>query len=95
MIDENTIRLGFPYLKYMLQSNLDEALEWMYPDGFVSAEVTILCSNNESVDRGNVIAQKMNNTSEEHKLMSKDTFEEVDDLYGHVKNMLTIGPKFI
>jgi hypothetical protein len=56
MIDENTIRLGFRYLEYILQSNLDEALEWMYPDGFISSKVTILCSNNESVDRWNAIA---------------------------------------
>ncbi len=50
LLDKNTIRLGFPYLKYILQSNLHEALEWMYMDGFVSLEVTILCYNNESVD---------------------------------------------
>jgi hypothetical protein len=31
----------------------------------------------------------MNNTSGEHKLMSKDSFEEVDDPYGHLQKMLT------
>jgi ATP-dependent exoDNAse (exonuclease V) alpha subunit len=90
MIDENTIGLGFAYLKYILQSNLNEALQWMYPNRFVSSEVTILCSTNESVDRWNaIVAQKINNTSEEHKLMSKVNFEEVDDPYGHIQKMLT------
>jgi hypothetical protein len=75
-VDENTIRLGFPYLKYLSQSNHNEALEWLYLGMFVSSEVTILSSIYESINRWNEIAQKMNNTSEEHKLMSKDSFEK-------------------
>jgi ATP-dependent DNA helicase PIF1 len=36
----------------------------------------------------NAIAQGMN-TSEEHILMSKDSFSEVDDMNGHLKKMLS------
>ncbi len=49
---------------------------------------TILYSNNETIDRWNAIVQRMN-TGTEYKLMSRDSFEEVDDPNGHLKKMLT------
>ncbi len=89
-IDENTTTLGFPYLKYIPKTNQvtdNDALDWLYPNGNISYQETILCSNNESIDRWNAIVQRMN-TGAEHKLMSRDSFEEVDDPYGHLKKML-------
>jgi hypothetical protein len=90
-IDENTTTLGFPYLKYTTKTNQvtdNDVLNWLYPNGNMSYQVTISCSNNESVDRWNAIVQRMN-TGNEHKLMSRDSFEEVEDPNGHLKKMLT------
>ncbi len=53
------------------------------------ASATILCSNNISVDAWNAIAQGMN-SSDEHILRSNDSFSEVDDIKGHLKNMLSV-----
>ncbi len=47
-----------------------------------------LCSNYESVDTWNAIAQGMN-SSEEHILRSKESFSEVDDINGQLKKMLS------
>jgi hypothetical protein len=90
-IDKNTSTLGFSYLKYKTKTNQvtdNDALNWLYPNGNISYQETILCSNNESVDRWNALVQRMN-TGTEFKLMSRDSFEEVDDPNGHLKKMLT------
>ena len=90
-IDENTTTLGFPYLKYITKTNQvteNDALNWLYPNGIISYQETILCSNNESVDKWNAIVQRMN-TGTEYKVMLRDSFEEVDDPNGHLKKMLT------
>ena len=90
-IDENTITLGFPYLKYITETNQvteNYALNWLSPNGIISYQETILCSNNESIDRWNAIVQRMN-TGTEYKVMSRDNFEEVDNPNGHLKIMLT------
>ncbi len=90
-IDENTTTLGFSYLKYITKANqvtYNDALNWLYPNGNISYQETILCSNNESVDRWNAIVQRMN-TGTEYKLLSRDSFEEVDDPNNHLKKMLT------
>ena len=90
-IDENTTTLGFSYLKYKTKTNQvtdNDALNWLYPNGNISYQETILCSNNESVDRCNAVVQRMN-TGTEYKLMSRNRFEEVDDPNGHLKKMPT------
>jgi hypothetical protein len=90
-IDENTTTLGFPYLKYITETNQvtdNDALNWLYPNGNIPYQETILCSNNESVDRWNTIVQRMN-TGTEYKLVSRDSFEEVYDQNGNLKKMLT------
>jgi hypothetical protein len=90
-IDENTTTLGFPYQKYITETNQVadfDALNWLYPNRNISYQETILCSNNESIDRWNAIVQRMN-TGTEYKLMSRDSFEEVDDQNGHLEKMLT------
>ncbi len=63
-------------------------MEWLYPGGHLDFSAIILCSNNESVDTWNAIAQGMN-SSEEHILRSKDRFSKVDDINGHLKKMLS------
>jgi hypothetical protein len=60
----------------------------LYPNRNIYYQETILYSNNESVDRWNAIVQSMN-MGTEYKLMSRDSFEEVDDQNGHLKKMLT------
>ncbi len=43
-IDENTTRLGFPYLKYITKTNQvtdNDALNWLYPNGDISYQETI------------------------------------------------------
>ncbi len=90
-IDENTATLGFPYLKYIPKTNQvteNDALNWLYQNGVIFYHETILCSNNESVDKWNAIVQRMN-TGTEYKDMLRDSFEEVDNPNGHLKKMLT------
>ena len=76
-------------MQYYTQANHESAVEWLYPGGQLDFSATILCSNNISVDAWNAIAQGMN-SSEEHILRSKDSFSEVDDIKGHLKNMLSV-----
>ncbi len=63
-------------------------MNWLYPNGIIPYQETILCSNNESVDKWNAIVQRMS-TGTEYKVMSRDSFKEVDDPNGHLKKMLT------
>lgn len=86
--DENVSKLGLPFMQYYTQADHMSAVEWLYPGGHLDFSATILCSNNESVDTWNAIAQGMN-SSEEHILRSKDSFSEVDDINGHLKKMLS------
>ena len=54
--DENTTILGFPYLIYITKTNQvtdNDALNWLYQNRNIFYQETILCSNNESVDRYN------------------------------------------
>jgi hypothetical protein len=53
-IVENTTTVEFPYLKYITKTNQvteNDALNWLYPNGIISYQETILCSNNESIDK--------------------------------------------
>ncbi len=83
--------MGYPYLKYITKTHQvteNDALNWLYPNGIISYQESILCSNNESIDKWNAIVQRMN-TGTECKVMSRDSFEEVDNPNGHLKKMLT------
>jgi ATP-dependent DNA helicase PIF1 len=71
-------------MKYYTEADHKGAVEWLYPGG----QLTILCSNNASVDIRNAVAQVMN-SSVEHTLRSKDSFSEVDDPKGHLKKMIS------
>jgi hypothetical protein len=73
-IDENTTIFGFPYLKYITKTNLvteNDALNWLHPNGIISYQGTILCSNIESVDKSNAIVERMNGGTE-YKVMLRD-----------------------
>lgn len=86
-IDEDTCTLGLPLLNYFIVEEHEMAVEWLYPEGTLDFNATILCSTNESVDLWNAVAQDLN-SNDAHLLRSKDTFSEVDDLHGHIKKML-------
>jgi hypothetical protein len=83
-LDDNTSTLGLPMMKYYTTADHDSAVEWLYPGEQLDFSATVLCSNNESVDRWNSVAQAMNPT-QMHILKSKDNFSEVDDPKGHLK----------
>ena len=71
-------------MKYITETGQvteNEALNWLFPDGTVSYNETILCCTNDSVDKWNGIVQAMNRGIE-YKLLSEDSFEEVDDFNG-------------
>ncbi len=54
-IDENTTTLGFPYLKYTTKTNQitdNDTLKWLYPNGNISYQETILCSNKKALIDG-------------------------------------------
>ncbi len=86
--DESVSKSGLPIMQYYTEADYDSAVEWLYPGSQLDFSATILCSNNESVNWWNAIAQGMN-SSEEHILKSKDCFLEVDDINGHLKNMMS------
>ncbi len=92
-IDGDTKTLGFPNLRYTTESDQicnNDALNWLYQDAEnISFNQTILCSTNESIDDWNAIAQERN-INHPYDLLSKDTFEEVDEPHDHIKKMLTI-----
>lgn len=87
-IDEDTCTLGLPLLNYFIDEEHEMAVEWLYPEGTLDFNATILCSTNESVDLWNTVAQDLNR-NDAHLLRSKDTFSEVDDVHGHIKKMLS------
>jgi hypothetical protein len=75
-------------MKYYTEADHKGAVEWLYSGGQLDFSATILSSNNASVDMWSAVAQGMN-SSVEHTLRSKDSFSEVDDPKGHLKNMLS------
>ncbi len=75
-------------MHHFTEADYDSAVEWLYPGGQLDISATILCCNNASVDWWNAIAKGMN-PSEEHILKSKDCFSEVDDINGHLKDMMS------
>ncbi len=83
-LDNNTSTLGLPMMKYYTTANHDEVVELLYPGGLLDFSATVLCSNNESVDRWNLVAQTMN-PSQIHTIKSKNIFSEVDDPKSHLK----------
>lgn len=89
-IDFDMSVLSLPFMNY--HTEVAEAVEWLYPGMQLDFSATILCSNNNSVDMWNSIAQKMN-TEQERILHSKDSFSEVDDPKGHLRKMLS--PEFM
>ena len=86
-INEDTAIIGLPSVSYFTEENHADAISWLYPDGRLDSQTTILCTTNDNVDRWNMIAQSYN-PNESKVLTSKDTFEEVDDVNGFLKRMM-------
>jgi hypothetical protein len=85
---EDSAIIGLPSINYYTKDQHTQAVSWLYPDRQLDPQTTILCSSNESVDHWNAIAQDLN-PMESITLMSKDTFDEVDDEKGLIKKMMT------
>ena len=94
--EEHSITLCLPLFDKYFHSDVDEgklsAIRWLYPTGFCpqrAAEVSILATTNDSVEKWNSIIQDMNTSSDVVHLFSKDIFTEADDPYGKLQRMLT------
>jgi ATP-dependent DNA helicase PIF1 len=84
------------YIRYMLNEmsfihDEEAALKELYPNGFVTSEMTSCCiiaATNERVDFWNNLVQNMN-PQQKWNLLSKDQFGEVDDPNGILSSMMT------
>jgi len=87
-INDDVAAIGLPSMQYFtVDDDCQQALSWIYPDNQLDLHSTILCSTNTSVDRWNSIAQALNpNISV--VVTSKDSFNEVDDEQGRIKNIM-------
>ncbi len=86
--DEDTAIIGLPSIQYFTENQHTEAVDWLYPDGQLNPQTTILCSSNDSVDHWNAVAQALN-PNDSIVLTSKDTFAEVDDEKELITKMMT------
>ena len=89
LLDENEdVKIvGLPSVPYFTNKQQDLAISWLYPNQCLDPLSTILCSTNDSVDQWNSIAQALN-PNDSVDLLSRDSFEEVDDEQGQIKRML-------
>ena len=82
-------KIGFPDISY--ESDPNSLIHWLHPNGFDLSTITtncILAVTNDQVDIWNKKIQDMNiNTVT--KLISVDSFVEVDDPHDYLKNMIT------
>ena len=86
--DDDTAVIGLPSIQYFTENQHTMAVTWLYPDGQLNPQTTILCSSNDSVDHWNAVAQALN-PNDSIMLRSKDTFAEVDDEKGLISKMMT------
>ena len=86
--DEDSAVIGLPTIQYFTEYDHTKAVAWLYPDGQLDPQTTILCSSNNSVDNWNAVAQALN-PNEGVILLSKDSFAEVDDEKGFISKMIT------
>jgi ATP-dependent DNA helicase PIF1 len=71
---------------------LQAALAWLYPGGYSpdhAAKNVVLATTNALVDEWNEIIAALNPNPEHEPLYSKDTFADVDDDHGHLKQMIS------
>ena len=91
-VDPDTKKIGFPKMNYFLDDDIDEAINWMYPNATFSSEIArntvILCATNDRVDFWNTKIQNMNPLPM-RSFLSTDTFAEVDDEHGHLGKILS------
>ena len=82
-------KIGFHDIAYESDDNL--LINWLHPNGFDLSTITancILAVTNDQVDKWNKKIQNMNNNPVT-KLISVDSFVEVDDPHDILKNMIT------
>jgi hypothetical protein len=82
-------KIGFPDISY--ESDPNSLIHWLHPNGFDLSTITtncILAVTNDQVDHWNKKIQDMNNNPVT-KLISVDSFVEVDDPHDYLKNMIT------
>ena len=89
----NTFALPHVELYRNNEAELDMAVEWLHPGGDLQAEgalrtKTILAVTNECVDAWNTRLQRLNK-NKEYRLVSHDTFADVDDPKGHLARLLS------
>ena len=73
-------------------TSFDKAIAWLYPDGYNpehAARNVVLATTNVNVDEWNERIAIINPAFEHPPLKSSDTFTDVDDLHGHLKNMIS------
>lgn len=90
-VDSDTFKIGLPKISYFTESNLNSAIEWLYPNMVYDVEralrTVILASTNEAVGKWNTLIQNMNN-NQAHEYLSRDSFSEVDDEKGILSSLL-------
>ena len=70
----------------------DKAISWLYPDGYSAehaAKNVVLATTNVIVDEWNERIAALNPNREHPPLKSTDSFTDVDDIHGHLKNMIS------
>jgi hypothetical protein len=91
-VDEDTCKIGLRDLDYFTSEKIDDAINWIYPNGKFDASIAlqsvILASTNDAVDGWNSKIQSMNK-NQSRKYTSRDMFCEVDDEDNILKNVLT------
>ena len=74
-INADTAIIGLPSVCYFTEKNHADAISWLYSDGQLDPH-------------WNMIAQSLN-PNKSHVLTSKDTFEEIDNVKGFLKQMMS------
>ena len=90
--NSSLMKVGLPFVEYFLDDQIEEALKWLYPNGFVEEEMIskcILSSTNDNVDKWNSVVQMLNPETQLHELSSHDYLCDVDDPQGYLAGCLT------
>ena len=78
-------------LNYIVEPDYDEAIRFLFPNGFDPAlckNTIVLATTNDFVNNWNTRIQELN-VNEMHILKSNDKFGEVDDPHGHISSVIT------
>jgi hypothetical protein len=80
-------------IQYITEDHQYEAISWLYPNNIYDPDIAmkhvVLCSTNEVVNDWNQKIQDLNKDNLVHRCLSRDEFNEVDDLHGNLQQYLT------